>query len=41
MYNITINKSTTLPLFQQIKEDISSKIKNGEYVSGHKIPTEL
>ena len=36
-----LHKASTTPLFEQIKEDISEKIKSGEYIAGHKIPTEL
>lgn len=38
---MNIHKESTSPLFEQVKEDIYEKIKNGIYVAGHKIPTEL
>ncbi len=38
---MNLNKESTTPLFEQVKEDISSKIKSGIYASGSKIPTEL
>lgn len=37
---MNLNKESTIPLFEQIKEDISSKIKTGIYQAGSKIPTE-
>lgn len=38
--NMDLHKASTTPLFEQVKEDISEKIKSGEYIAGHKIPTE-
>lgn len=38
---MNIQKDSTSPLFEQVMEDISEKIKNGVYAAGHKIPTEL
>lgn len=38
---MNLHKEITAPLFEQVKEDISEKIKNGIYTAGHKIPTEL
>jgi len=35
-----LNKESTVPLFEQVKEDIASKIKSGLYQAGTKIPTE-
>lgn len=38
---INLHKESTSPLFEQVKDDIYEKIKNGIYMAGHKIPTEL
>lgn len=38
---MNIENSTTHTLFEQVKEDIVTKLKNGEYPAGSKIPTEV
>lgn len=38
---MNLHKESTSPLFEQVRDDIYEKIKNGIYVAGHKIPTEL
>ncbi|OPJ58024.1 GntR family transcriptional regulator [Clostridium oryzae] len=36
-----LNPSSTIPLFEQLKEEIKNQIRNGIYTQGQKIPTEL
>ncbi|WP_346904338.1 GntR family transcriptional regulator, partial [Faecalicatena contorta] len=38
---MNIENNTTRPLFEKVKDDISARIKSGEYPAGSKIPTEV
>ena len=38
---MNLQRVSTSPLFEQVKTDISEKIRSGAYAAGHKIPTEL
>lgn len=35
-----LNSASTVPLFEQLKEELKDKIKSGKYTPGQKIPTE-